>query len=69
MGEARIRLMEITGLIWSNEGFRIEVTDLDTGEKFRWLPTDLIKALAGLRWEGEWTTYRRGGVDIAKLEN
>ncbi|MFE2997961.1 hypothetical protein ACFXG4_23445 [Nocardia sp. NPDC059246] len=68
MTETQHRTMEITGLVYSRLGYRIEVTDVETGEKFRWLPTDLIKTLRGYKFDGEWTTYRRSGVDIAKLD-
>ncbi len=66
MAETKNRRMEVTGLVWSNAGYRIQVTDLDTGETFRWLPTDLIKSLEGTRFDGDWTTYRQGGRPIAK---
>lgn len=61
--------MEITGLVWANAGTRLEVTDVATGEKFRWLPEDAISLLIGLAFDGKWVTQTRGGVKIARLEN
>jgi len=69
MAETRERCLEITGLIWAKAGARFEVTDVETGEKFRWLPEDAIGLLIGLAFQNRWTTETRGGVEIARLEN
>ncbi len=69
MRETRKRTMRVTDAIWTRSGIRLQVTDVDTGEIFRWMPTEFVKELEGLVWEADWTTYRHAGYPITKIGN